>query len=176
VWTLPVMLGKPGALAAAVGIAAVGCVAGLWRLLAQAQGSAGGAVHGALTWLGLSGELRGGRARGGGAGGRGWCWDGWASPGCTAACPSSPPPSAHAVRCCSRTPAQHAVLRCAAGAADAGWALLAPLSVLAWSLARLCSLAWGIHRSGFHPDAVGHAVDACLKPVGLGIILLAALA
>jgi hypothetical protein len=44
--------------------------------------------------------------------------------------------------------------------------------VAAWKLGRL---ALGVWRSGFAEGVVGAAVDECLKPVGLGIILLAAL-
>ncbi len=50
------------------------------------------------------------------------------------------------------------------------------LCVLGWCMVRLTALAWDIRRSRFDPAVVGVAIDACLKPVGLGIVLLAALA
>jgi hypothetical protein len=46
------------------------------------------------------------------------------------------------------------------------------LLIAAWNLGRL---ALGVWRSNFDDKVVGAAVDECLKPVGWGIILLAAL-
>lgn len=51
----------------------------------------------------------------------------------------------------------------------------APLVALAWALGCVLSLGWRVAASGFDKDVVGYAVDELLKPVGLGMILLAAL-
>jgi hypothetical protein len=50
----------------------------------------------------------------------------------------------------------------------------APLLVLMWAVWKVGRSAWGVWRSGFDEKVVGEAVDGCLKPVGLGMILLAA--
>lgn len=51
----------------------------------------------------------------------------------------------------------------------------APVVVLLMAVWKLGRLALGVWRSGFDEKVVGAAVDECLKPVGWGIILLAAL-
>lgn len=51
----------------------------------------------------------------------------------------------------------------------------APVAVLLMAVWKLGRLALGVWRSGFDEKVVGAAVDECLKPVGWGIILLAAL-
>lgn len=51
----------------------------------------------------------------------------------------------------------------------------APVLVLLMAVWKLGRLAVGVWRSGFDEGVVGAAVDECLKPVGWGIILLAAL-
>ena len=53
-------------------------------------------------------------------------------------------------------------------------AAAAPLLVLVWAAWRVGRSAWGVWRSGFDEGVVGEAVDGCLKPIGLGMILLAA--
>jgi hypothetical protein len=53
---------------------------------------------------------------------------------------------------------------------------VAPVLVLVWGVGCVLSLGWRVASSGFDPDVVGYAVDELLKPVGLGMILLAALA
>lgn len=51
-----------------------------------------------------------------------------------------------------------------------------PLLVLVVAMVKLMRLAGDVWRSGFEPAVVGHAVDDCLKPIGLGMILMAAAA
>jgi 4-hydroxybenzoate polyprenyltransferase len=58
----------------------------------------------------------------------------------------------------------------------AGWLAVAmPVSVLLAAAGKLGRLAFGVWRSGFDTEVVGQAVDECLKPLGWGIILLAAM-
>lgn len=70
----------------------------------------------------------------------------------------------------------------AAGAAGALWAasawgpIAAPAAVVALCSARLAQLAFGICKSGFEPAVMTSAIEECLKPVGLCLILLSALA
>lgn len=108
VWTLPVMLGKPRALAAALAFACVGAAAAVRQLL----------MHSPLPAGLMSGAL----------------------------------------------------------APSVAWAALASLAVLVAAVVQLALLAWGIRRSGYDSRVVGSAVGACLKPIGLGMVLLAALA
>eukprot|EP00775_Hariotina_reticulata_P009118 gene9118-9287_t len=50
-----------------------------------------------------------------------------------------------------------------------------PVAVLLAAAGKLVRLAVGAWRSGFDTEVVGGAVDECLKPIGWGIILLAAM-
>jgi 4-hydroxybenzoate polyprenyltransferase len=54
-------------------------------------------------------------------------------------------------------------------------AAAAPLAVLALAVGNLATLAGRVARSGYAHDAVDRAVSECLKPIGWGIVLLAAL-
>lgn len=61
-------------------------------------------------------------------------------------------------------------------AAQLQGALAAPVAVVVLATARLFQLAIGIMRSGFDQGVMSNAIEECLKPVGLSLILLAALA
>lgn len=65
-------------------------------------------------------------------------------------------------------------------AVDPAWAgavtVAAPVLVLLTAVLKLGRLAWGVWQNRFDERVVGAAVDECLKPIGWGIILLAALA
>jgi len=65
-------------------------------------------------------------------------------------------------------------------AVDPAWAgavtVAAPVLVLLMAVLKLARLAWGVWQNRFDEGVVGAAVDECLKPIGWGIILLAALA
>jgi hypothetical protein len=54
-------------------------------------------------------------------------------------------------------------------------ALAAPAAVIALATARFAALAVGIWRSGFDYAVMSAAIEECLKPVGLSLLLLAAL-
>lgn len=145
VWTLPVLLGKPAALACAVGCMLGGSAVALARLLTSTAGSA---VVGALAPLqqGVGGCAFsvGGEAPAAGAWpllqqglvGLGVQWG----------------------------PAWHNAA-----------VVAVPALVLLVAVAGLGRLAARIAASGFDATVVGAAVDECLKPVGATIILLAAL-
>jgi hypothetical protein len=64
-------------------------------------------------------------------------------------------------------------------ALDSSWGAAAvtaaPVLVLLMAVMQLGKLAVGVWHSKFDEGVVGAAVDECLKPVGWGIILLAAL-
>lgn len=133
VWTLPVLLGKAGALVCAIGFMLAGSFSALARLLSTPgslaellQDAAGGALASSGGWpLLQQGLVKLGVA-----------WDpAWGNAAVVAA----------------------------------------PVLVLLVAVANLGRLAWGVWRSKFDERVVGAAVDECLKPVGWGIILLAAL-
>lgn len=57
-----------------------------------------------------------------------------------------------------------------AGAWVVAWA------VVVWATGQVAQQAAGVWRSGFDHEVVSRAIGGCLKPIGLGMILIAAVA
>jgi hypothetical protein len=158
VWTLPVLLGKPAALASATLCLLLGSGAALARLLAPAAGS------GALLGAAGAGAVGASSA---------------AAAAATAAARATPTAVATGAAAVASWPLLQQGLVAAGVAWSPAWhtaiVVALPALLLLAAVGQLGRLALAVSRSGFDRAVVSHAVDECLKPVGATIILLAAL-